>query len=72
MCLHNDTHSIISNVNDSALNNDIIFSVNGDSFASLTTEKNIINVVFNIIQMLLRMYTLEKRNVLLCNSEYNN
>lgn len=48
MCIDNDTHFVVCNANDLALNNDNIFFLNRYLFGTSTTEKNIINVVFNI------------------------
>lgn len=56
MCIDNDTHSVISNANDTALNSNKILYFNGDSFGTFKTEKNIINT---IIQMPLTIYTLK-------------
>lgn len=48
MFIDNDTHFVIFNADDLALNNDNIFFLNRYPFGTSTTVKNIINVVFNI------------------------
>lgn len=65
MGIDNDTHPVMFNANNLLLNNDKTIIFNSDSFGSSTTEKNIINALFNIINDFNNVYIEKKQRFIM-------